>query len=275
MPLATNGSNGRGTDHSEAMRSVGETRVHARDDERPASYAGALILAPLAESDIIDLVRRGFTVRPFLGLDSVFAALALGQCADATKSAFDPDRSDRATTATPSSRSDSTERSAERSAQVAADRTYTGEFASQICTRLDPSLPSGPVRDFFHLCARKTRRRLTVDQAAQAIGIERTKLTALLNEARYPAADEVIRWLRLLHAVWLLNRTPRRSIDEVAKALDFASGPSMSNTMKNVLGMRPTEIAERGGYDLVAVTFRRMLEQVKDRPPSAEPHATA
>jgi AraC-like DNA-binding protein len=217
---------------------------------RPAAYAAALIVAPLAESDIVDLMRRGFTVRPFRSVDSTLASLVLGQ--------------PREVEATPQRRVEPVERPT-----PIADRTYTGEFASQICVRLDPSLPNGPIRDFFHLCARKTRNRLSVDQAAQAIGVERSRLSALLRDGRYPAADEVIRWMRLLHAVWLLSRTPRRSVEEIAKALDFASGPSMSNTMKNVLGSRPTELEKEGGYDLVFATFRRTLDRATVPEPNA------
>jgi AraC-like DNA-binding protein len=235
MALASNESNGRRT-----------------------TYAAALIVAPLAESDIVDLVRRGFTVRPFLAVDSALAALVFGQNGDDAQLSLQAVRDNHVVTPA----SDRPSQPAERAPQP-TDRTYTGEFASQICTRLDPSLPNGPIREFVHLCARKTRNRLSVHQAAQAIGIERSRLNALLREAGYPTADEVIRWMRLLHAVWLLSRTPRRSVKEVARALEFASGPSMSNTMKNVLGARPTELGERGGFDFVFATFRRNLDQTK------------
>lgn len=269
MTLSTNGSNGQSS-HEALTRPLTAVPMPDYRDERPA-YAGALIIGPLTDQAIVELMRRGLAVRPFLSLDSVLTGLFVGQSTDVAKPVHERANGDRTS---PSAQ--------ERPVEIGVapskvpDRTYDGEFASQICKQLDPSLPNGPIREFFHLCAAKTRKRLTVDQAAQAIGVERVRLSLLLGEGGYPEAHEVLRWMRLLHACWLLSRTPKRSVEEVAKSLAFASGPSMSNTMSNVLGVRPAALAERGGYNTVLAQFRRKLDQAQRREVQTEPQqATA
>jgi hypothetical protein len=155
-----------------------------------------------------------------------------------------------------------------------SERTFDGEFASQICTQLDPLLPTGPIRELFHLCAHKTRKRLAVRDAAEAIGVAPRKLAGLLKDAGYPGPDEVIRWFRLLHAIWLLSRTPRRSVEAVAKSLSYASGPSLSNTMKSMLGVRSKELANGGGLNLALAHFRRLLREAKPTGATVTPLAS-
>lgn len=240
-------------------------------DEEAPQYAAAVIVGTLVDADIIDLMRRGFTVRPFRDLETEIASLILGQTTVAAPLVGRNGEERRTLAGGERAVVEKQVAIGESGIRASAERTYDGEFASQICAQLDPLLTNGPIREFFHLCARKTRKRFTVDEAAEAAGIGRQQLTTTLQDAGYPGPDDVIRWFRLLHAVWLLSRTPRRSVDAVAKALSYASGPSLSNAMKHAFDMRPTELAKHGGLSLALAQFRRRLRDARPAEPHTEP----
>jgi len=265
MAQPLNGSNG--TNGSSAPRLPASDRIArdfsgspARDNGHASSYAAVLVIGPLTDNDIADFVRAGHAVRPFLEIDESLAALVLGSARENRLPLREIPSADSMGPAKEPRAGESGKAASVVQEQVS---THDSAFATDVCAQLDSLVPSGPIRELFRLSARKTRKRLTALQAAEAIGIEREKLTSLLRDAGFPPPQEVIRQHRLLHASWLFGRTPRRTVDEVAKALGFASGPVLSNAMRASMGAPPKELEKRGGFRLAIAQFKRVLQGAK------------
>src|SRR5581483_916773 len=239
-PMAQlNGSSGSHASSTHRLpaseRSVRDyTGEPASETERKAAYAAVLVIGPISDSEVADFARAGRTVRTFLEIDESLAALVLGRVNEANLTTR-PSANGDSVPQRGDSRTGESERARSTPEHVL---THDSTFASEVCAQLDPLLPNGPIRELFHLSARKTRKRLSVLQASEALGVEREKLTTMLHEAGLPAPNEVIRQHRLLHAAWLLGRTPKRTVEEVATALGFASGPVLGNAMKVSMGAR-------------------------------------
>jgi AraC-like DNA-binding protein len=75
----------------------------------------------------------------------------------------------------------------------------------------------------------------------------------MLTAAGLPSPEQLLSWRRLLHAARLLD--DGRSADSVARALEFSSGSAMRKSLKQVTGLRPAELAARGGLRLLAGLF--------------------
>jgi|HubBroStandDraft_6_1064221.scaffolds.fasta_scaffold46425_1 AraC-like DNA-binding protein len=269
----SNGSNGRSTQRLlESERTVRDfTGRSPRDDGRSHSYAAVLVIGPLTDDDIADFARAGRTVKTFLEIDESLAALVLGRPRETEPQPRESPRTEPLGQV-PDNHAGAVDRVRGISQEQVS--THDGVFASEISTQLDPLLPTGPIRELFRLSARKTRKKLTVLQAAEAIGVEREKLTAMLREAGFPSPNEVIRQHRLLHAAWLLGRTPKRTVEEIATALGFASGAVLTHAMRTSMGAAPTKLEERGGFRLALAQFRRTLQgsrpnESREQPPAS------
>lgn len=133
--------------------------------------------------------------------------------------------------------------------------------ALTILSELEPAVPA-PVIPMLRYCLQNSRRALTVEEVARALGVHRKTLVDRVSAAAMPTPSAVISWCRLLLAARLLE-DPGRSVEQVALLLDFPSGTSMRNMMKRYTGLRPGEIRENGGVRCVLHAFKREIVGVE------------
>ncbi len=136
---------------------------------------------------------------------------------------------------------------------VAADHCS----ALSLLKELEPVVPATIV-PMIRYCLENSRRALTVEQVAEALGVHRKTLVDRVSTAGLPTPSAIISWCRLLIAARLLE-DPGRSVEQVALLLDFPSGTSMRNMMKRYTGLRPGEVRENGGVRCVMHSFKREI----------------
>ena len=152
-----------------------------------------------------------------------------------------------------------------RSASNASlDQVSAGSLASE----LEPLIPATIV-PFLRYCLEHSRRNITVEEVASAMGVHRKTLVDRLKAARLPSPRAMIGWSRLLMAARLLD-DPGRTIEQVALKLDFPSGTALRNMFKRYTGLRTTEVRENGGVHCLLHAFKRELAAVSaGKPPIA------
>ena len=102
------------------------------------------------------------------------------------------------------------------------------------------------VRDALLLCVTRAHQRLDPDELARVLGLRRKLLSERLVQARFPTAQKLIAWGRLIVAARLLE-DPERTADSVAVALDYPSGSAFRNACQRYLGAAPHQVRARGG----------------------------
>jgi AraC-like DNA-binding protein len=95
----------------------------------------------------------------------------------------------------------------------------------------------------------------TVPELARSAGCSPRTLRRTLQAAGLPTPEQLLAWRRLLHAARLLD--DGRSADSVARSLEFSSGSALRKSLKQVTGLRPRELAARGGLRLLAALLLR------------------
>jgi AraC-like DNA-binding protein len=144
------------------------------------------------------------------------------------------------------------------------DQVSAGSLASE----LEPLIPATIV-PFLRYCLEHSRRNITVEEVASAMGVHRKTLVDRLKAARLPSPRAMIGWSRLLMAARLLD-DPGRTIEQVALKLDFPSGTALRNMFKRYTGLRTTEVRENGGVHCLLHAFKRELAAVSaGKPPIA------
>lgn len=147
---------------------------------------------------------------------------------------------------------------------AALDQVSAGALAAEI----EPLIPSTIV-PFLRYCLEHSRRNITVEEVAAAMGVHRKTLVDRLKAARLPSPRAMIGWSRLLMAARLLE-DPGRTIEQVALKLDFPSGTALRNMFKRYTGLRTTEVRENGGVRCLLHAFKRELAAVSaGQPPVA------
>lgn len=87
-------------------------------------------------------------------------------------------------------------------------------------------------------------------------------LRRALCAARLPSPERLIAWQRLLHAARLLD--DGRSADCVARILEFSSGSALRKSLKQLTGLRPSELRAGGGLALLAERFLERCGRYRD-----------
>ena len=147
---------------------------------------------------------------------------------------------------------------------AALDQVSAGALAEEI----EPLIPSTIV-PFLRYCLEHSRRNITVEEVAAAMGVHRKTLVDRLKAARLPSPRAMLGWSRLLMAARLLE-DPGRTIEQVALKLDFPSGTALRNMFKRYTGLRTTEVRENGGVRCLLHAFKRELAAVSaGQPPVA------
>jgi AraC-like DNA-binding protein len=146
------------------------------------------------------------------------------------------------------------------SLRSAVDDAIDQVSAAKLSDEFEPFVPATMVA-FLRYCLEHSRRNLTVEEVAAAMGVHRKTLVDRLKAARLPSPRAMIGWCRLLMAARMLD-DPGRTVEQVALKLDFPSGTALRNMFKRYTGLRTTEIRENGGARCLVHAFKRELAAV-------------
>ena len=146
------------------------------------------------------------------------------------------------------------------SLRSAIDAAIDQVSASKLGEEFEQILPPATV-PFLRYCLEHSRRDLTVEEVAAAMGVHRKTLVDRLRAARLPPPRAMIGWCRLLMAARMLD-DPARTVEQVALKLDFPSGAALRNMFKRYTGLRTAEVRENGGVRCLIHAFKRELAAV-------------
>ena len=102
-----------------------------------------------------------------------------------------------------------------------------------------------------------------VPDLAAALGVTTRTVPRWFARADLPAPRRLLAWLRLLIAADLLD-DPRRSIESVARGVGYAGAAALKTGLRNILGMTPQELRDRGAFQTVAGEFSDELGSVRE-----------
>ena len=110
------------------------------------------------------------------------------------------------------------------------------------------------VRDAVMVSVTRAHEHLNGKRLAEIVGTSRRTLSTELARANMPAPSKLVTWGRLIVAGQMLLDN-KRSADAIARALDFPSGSAFRNTCQRYLRLRPTEMRDAGGSQVVIERF--------------------
>lgn len=141
----------------------------------------------------------------------------------------------------------------EREIRESVGRALAGGTEALVTREVSPYLPPRPLAA-VRAALDAVHRRPTADQLAEWMGVSRPHLSVCLKEFGLPSAGHLLVWGRLLHAGrWLAD--PGRSAESVSRQLDYSSGAAFRRALRSYVGLTPTEVADRGGFDRVMDRF--------------------
>lgn len=123
----------------------------------------------------------------------------------------------------------------------------------ELIERLREVLPAG-VHAWLEPLLRSPLEPRTVPEVARRAGCSPRTLRRTLAAAGLPSPEQLLAWRRLLHAARLLE-DPGRSVESVARTLELSSGAALRKTLRAMAGLRPRDLAQRGGVRLLAARF--------------------
>jgi AraC-like DNA-binding protein len=102
-----------------------------------------------------------------------------------------------------------------------------------------------------------------VPELAQALGIDERTVPRWCSYAGVPHARRLFSWIRLLLVADPLM-DPRLSFETVARASGYSSAASLKSTTKTFTGYTPTELRERGAFNVISELFRADLRSARE-----------
>ena len=86
---------------------------------------------------------------------------------------------------------------------------------------------------------------ITIDQAARAMGTNRSYLSRYLNEVKHMTFYEWVAWMRITEAQTLMRESPSMSIEQLAARVGFSTASTFSSTFKKLVGYSPKQWRNR------------------------------
>ncbi len=137
-----------------------------------------------------------------------------------------------------------------------AGRNNVGE---RIHAEIAPVLPTG-VRPLLRYVIARYGNELSVDDAANALGVNRRTLLNRLRVTGDMGPSEFMNWTRLCLVLGLLEATSRPA-EQVAVEEGFVSGASFRNMLRRYTGMTVSEVRARGGLVPLIRLFRDAIQR--------------
>lgn len=100
-------------------------------------------------------------------------------------------------------------------------------------------------------------------ELAALLGVNERTVPRWFERADLPPPRRLLAWLRLLLACELLD-DPGRSVGAVAKACGYASEVSLKAALRQFMGAPPTELRDRGAFEIAASRFARELFELRE-----------
>jgi len=138
--------------------------------------------------------------------------------------------------------------------------------AQRVHDALSPRLPPA-AQPFLRYAISRAGDDPTVDDAARNLGVDRKTLFNWLRRSGSIGPRELINWTRIAIGVGMLE-DPRRTAEQVAMDLGFASGTAFRNMLRRYTGVNCSEIRVGGGLDRVLAMLAARLGPLD---PLAEP----
>ena len=115
---------------------------------------------------------------------------------------------------------------------------------------------------FVSYCLTRAHASISVQAAAEVLGLDRRTLVRRLERAGMPPPRRIAGWCRIITAARLLDE-PIYTLEQAALRLDFPSGTALRNMLLRYTGLKPREIRENGGIRCVLHLFRRELDSAR------------
>ena len=131
-----------------------------------------------------------------------------------------------------------------------------------IARALPQGLPSRS-RGLLTTAALVVARGGQVPDVAAALGVTTRTVPRWFARADLPAPRRLLAWLRLLIAAELLDE-PGRSIESIARGVGYAGAAALKTGLRNILGLTPHDLRERGAFRTVAREFSDELQAVRE-----------
>lgn len=148
----------------------------------------------------------------------------------------------------------------------ASDECAARHVLAALASTLTPDAQS-----ILEYCLTQARRALSVDEVADALGINRKTLGRRLVRGGLPGPLALIGWCRLLVAARALENRGR-TLEDVALELEFSGAAGLRNMLTRYTGLRPNEVRSRGGFDAVLdALFRALAARAEQRVVDATP----
>lgn len=149
--------------------------------------------------------------------------------------------------------------------EIAATRILEMETSSNVTWRvsdaLDGKIPE-QLKEFFLYSIQNAKNLVTVDLAAKRLRRNRKTISNWLSAADLPPPYKIIGWGRVLLAAKLLEDS-RRSIENVAREMNFVNGTALRAMIKRYLEMTPDDLRQGGGLELALEKFILALDRQK------------
>lgn len=143
-----------------------------------------------------------------------------------------------------------------RALLAAMERGQRTSAGARTLALIAPTLPEDLV-GLLELCVYYPNEARSVTSAAQALGVHRKTLVNHCTRAGFPPPGVLLSWCRVLHAAVLLS-TSERSVDSIARLLEFQTGSSFRNLFRRYTRLRPTEARGRDGLERVLAVWRKV-----------------
>jgi transcriptional regulator GlxA family with amidase domain len=101
-----------------------------------------------------------------------------------------------------------------------------------------------------------------VTTLAAALGVHRKTLFNMCRRAKFLGPAELLVWVRLALAAYLLETT-RRPIERLAIELAYPSPNALRNAFRRHVGRSPSEVRSAGGLQAVLDAFARRVSGVR------------
>ena len=137
-----------------------------------------------------------------------------------------------------------------------AQRVSVGDI---VASALEEVLPER-LWPFVRRVATHPRECQRVHDVAQALGYNRKTLVNRCTQSMLPPPHELLAWCRIAVVGHLLGTTAQ-SVESITHQLDFPSDTALRNLVKRYVGLRATEIRERGGLRCVIQALEDALRR--------------
>ena len=137
-----------------------------------------------------------------------------------------------------------------------------GRPLRSLVERALPASSSGAARAILGAAARVVSDGGQGQDLARALQITPRTLLRWCRGAALPAPRVLLAWMRILLAAELID-DPGRTISEAALSGGYASDASLRNALRNLVGLSPTELRDRGAFATASDAFLIALSEAR------------